>query len=134
MPSASATAIRATPPSDNRIAMPANRKTLGSRTAAVTLILLAFTTLVLALYREDVLMIALGLMLAAGLIAGGEVLRSWICLPLTMGLNYRAAGTIEAGPDLVRVPPRRRLGDEVPQCAGDHGEAEGIGHLSAPCN
>ncbi|MBI5834185.1 MAG: hypothetical protein HZB16_17970 [Armatimonadetes bacterium] len=27
---------------------------------------------------------------------GGEVLRSWICLPLTMGLNYRAAGTIEA--------------------------------------
>jgi hypothetical protein len=45
--------------------MLANRKTLGTRTVAATLLLLAFTTLVLALYREDVLMIALGLMLAA---------------------------------------------------------------------
>jgi hypothetical protein len=45
--------------------MQANRKTLGTRTIAATLTLLAFTTLACALFREDVLMIALGLMLAA---------------------------------------------------------------------
>ena len=45
--------------------MLANRKTLGARAVAVTLILLAFATLVFALSREDVLMIALGLLLAA---------------------------------------------------------------------
>jgi hypothetical protein len=65
MPSVSATATRATPPSENHIAMQANRKTLGTRTVAVTLILLAFTTLAFALSREDVLMISLGLLLAA---------------------------------------------------------------------
>jgi hypothetical protein len=45
--------------------MQANRKTLGTRSVAVTLILLAFATLAFALSREDVLMIALGLLLAA---------------------------------------------------------------------
>jgi hypothetical protein len=45
--------------------MLANRKTLATRAAAVTLLLLAFATLVFALSREDVLMIALGLLLAA---------------------------------------------------------------------
>jgi hypothetical protein len=45
--------------------MRANRKTLGNRAGAVTLILLAVTTLAFALFREDVLMIALGLVLAA---------------------------------------------------------------------
>jgi len=58
-------AIRATPPSDNHLAMQANRKTLGIQAAAVTLILLALATLAFALSREDVLMIALGLLLAA---------------------------------------------------------------------
>ena len=65
MPSASATAIRATPPSENPSAMQANRRTLGTRTVAVTLIVLALATLAFALSREDVLMIALGLLLAA---------------------------------------------------------------------
>jgi hypothetical protein len=45
--------------------MLANRKTLGPRAVAVTLILFAIATLVFALAREDVLMIALGLLLAA---------------------------------------------------------------------
>jgi hypothetical protein len=45
--------------------MLANRKTTGTRAVAVALILLAFTTLVFALSREDVLMLALGLLLAA---------------------------------------------------------------------
>jgi hypothetical protein len=45
--------------------MRANRKTLGVRVVAATLIALAFATLVFALSREDVLMIALGLLLAA---------------------------------------------------------------------
>jgi hypothetical protein len=45
--------------------MQANRRTLGTRAVAVTLILLAFSTLVFALSRQDVLMIALGLLLAA---------------------------------------------------------------------
>jgi hypothetical protein len=45
--------------------MLANRKTIGTRAVAVTLILLAFATLVIALSREDVLMLALGLLLAA---------------------------------------------------------------------
>jgi hypothetical protein len=45
--------------------MQANRRTLGTRAVAVTLILLAFATLAFALSREDVLMIALGLLLAA---------------------------------------------------------------------
>ena len=45
--------------------MQANRKTFGTRTVAVTLILLALATLAFALSREDVLMIALGLLLAA---------------------------------------------------------------------
>ena len=45
--------------------MQANRKTLGIRTVAVALILLAPATLAFALSREDVLMIALGLLLAA---------------------------------------------------------------------
>jgi hypothetical protein len=71
-PSASATAIRATPPSDRHIAMQANRKTLGARAVAATLILLAFTTLAFALSRQDALMIALGLLLAA---TSMEVLR-----------------------------------------------------------
>lgn len=64
-PSASATAIRANPPSEDSIAMRANRKTLGVRVLAATLTALAFATLVFALSREDVLMIALGLLLAA---------------------------------------------------------------------
>jgi hypothetical protein len=45
--------------------MQANRRTLGTRAVAATLILLAFSTLVFALSRQDVLMIALGLLLAA---------------------------------------------------------------------
>jgi hypothetical protein len=45
--------------------MQANRKTLGARAVALTLILLAFTTLAFALSSQDVLMIALGLLLAA---------------------------------------------------------------------
>jgi hypothetical protein len=45
--------------------MQANRKTLGAKTVAVTMLLLALATLVFALFREDVLMIALGLLLAA---------------------------------------------------------------------
>jgi hypothetical protein len=45
--------------------MQANRKTFGARTVAVTMILLAFVTLAFALFSEDVLMIALGLLLAA---------------------------------------------------------------------
>jgi hypothetical protein len=45
--------------------MPAHRKRLGARYVAATVILLAFATLALALFREDVLMIALGLLLAA---------------------------------------------------------------------
>jgi len=45
--------------------MQVNRKTLGTRAAAVTLIVLAVATLTDALVREDVLMIALGLLLAA---------------------------------------------------------------------
>jgi hypothetical protein len=45
--------------------MLANRKTLGTRAAAVTLILLALATLAFALSREDVMMIALGLLVAA---------------------------------------------------------------------
>jgi hypothetical protein len=45
--------------------MQANRRTLGTRTVAVTLIVLALATLAFALSREDVLMIALGLLLAA---------------------------------------------------------------------
>ena len=52
--------------------MQANRNTLGARTAAVTLLLLAFTTLAFALSRQDVPMIALGLLLAA---TSMEVLR-----------------------------------------------------------
>jgi uncharacterized membrane protein (UPF0136 family) len=47
------------------MAMQANRKTLGTRAVAVTLILLAFTTLAFAVSRQDVPMIALGLLLAA---------------------------------------------------------------------
>ena len=47
------------------MAIQANRKTFGTRTVAVTLILLAFATLAFALSKEDVLMIALGLLLAA---------------------------------------------------------------------
>ena len=47
------------------MAMQANRKTLGTRTVAVTLILLAFATLAFAVSHEDVLLIALGLLLAA---------------------------------------------------------------------
>jgi hypothetical protein len=65
MPSAYATAIGATPLSEDHLAMQAHRKTLGTRTVAVTLILLAVATLAFALSREDVLMIALGLLLAA---------------------------------------------------------------------
>jgi hypothetical protein len=45
--------------------MLANRKTLGTGTVAATLLLPAFTTVVFVLSREDALMIALGLMLAA---------------------------------------------------------------------
>ena len=45
--------------------MQANRKTLGAKTIAVTMLLLALATLAFALFREDVLMIALGLLLAA---------------------------------------------------------------------
>jgi hypothetical protein len=45
--------------------MQANRKTLGARAVAVTLILLAFATLAFALSNTDLLMIALGLLLAA---------------------------------------------------------------------
>jgi hypothetical protein len=45
--------------------MLANKRTFGTRAVAVTLILLAFATLVFALSREDVLMLALGLLLAA---------------------------------------------------------------------
>ncbi len=45
--------------------MLADRKTPGTRAVAVTLILLAFTTLAFALSRDDILMIALGLLLAA---------------------------------------------------------------------
>ena len=45
--------------------MQANRKTLGAKTVAVTMLLLALATLAFALFREDVLMIALGLLLAA---------------------------------------------------------------------
>ena len=45
--------------------MRANRKALGVRVVAATLTALAFATLVFALSREDVLMIALGLLLAA---------------------------------------------------------------------
>jgi EamA domain-containing membrane protein RarD len=45
--------------------MQANRKTLGTRTVAATLILLAFTTLAFAVSSDDVLMIALGLLLAS---------------------------------------------------------------------
>jgi hypothetical protein len=45
--------------------MLANRKTFGTRVVALTLILCAFATLVFALSREDVLIIALGLLLAA---------------------------------------------------------------------
>lgn len=43
----------------------ANRKVLGTRAASAALILLALVTLAFALFREDVLMIALGLLLAA---------------------------------------------------------------------
>ena len=64
-PFVSATAPRANPPSEDSIAMRANRKTLGVRVVAATLTALAFATLVFALSREDVLMIALGLLLAA---------------------------------------------------------------------
>ena len=63
-PFVSATAIRAKPLSDDHIAMQANRKRL-VRSVAATIILLAFATLAFALFREDVLMIALGLLLAA---------------------------------------------------------------------
>ena len=52
--------------------MQANRKTPGTRAVAATLILLAFTTLAFALSRQDVPMIALGLLLAA---TSMEVLR-----------------------------------------------------------
>ena len=45
--------------------MQANRKTPGTRTAGATLILLACTTIAFALSSNDVLMIALGLLLAA---------------------------------------------------------------------
>jgi hypothetical protein len=45
--------------------MLADRKTPGARAVAVTLILLAFATLAFALSRDDILMIALGLLLAA---------------------------------------------------------------------
>ena len=45
--------------------MRATRKTLGVRILAAMLIALAFATLMFALSREDVLMIALGLLLAA---------------------------------------------------------------------
>ena len=45
--------------------MQTNRKAFGARTAGVTLILLALGTLAIAVVREDVLMIALGLLLAA---------------------------------------------------------------------
>lgn len=45
--------------------MQANRKRSGTRTVAVALILLALATLTFALTREDVLMISLGLLLAA---------------------------------------------------------------------
>ena len=45
--------------------MLAKRKTVGTRAIAVTLLVLAFATLVFALSREDVLMLALGLLLAA---------------------------------------------------------------------
>jgi uncharacterized membrane protein YhhN len=45
--------------------MQANRKTFGAKTVAVTVLLLALATLAFALFREDVLMIALGLLLAA---------------------------------------------------------------------
>ena len=44
--------------------MQANRNTLGIRAVGVTLILIALATLAFALSREDVLMIALGLLLA----------------------------------------------------------------------
>jgi len=64
-PSGYATAIRAKPPSDNYVAMPAHRKRFGARSVAATIFLLAFATLAFALFREDVLMIALGLLLAA---------------------------------------------------------------------
>ena len=49
-----------------------NRKTLGARAVAATLILLAFTTLAFALSRQDAPMIALGPLLAA---TSMEVLR-----------------------------------------------------------
>jgi hypothetical protein len=45
--------------------MRANRRTRGAHAVAVTLLMLAFAAVVLALSREDVLMIALGLLLAA---------------------------------------------------------------------
>jgi hypothetical protein len=45
--------------------MQAKRKTLGTRTVAVIMLLLAVATLAFALFREDVLTIALGLLLAA---------------------------------------------------------------------
>ena len=45
--------------------MQANRKTLGTRAVAATVVLLSLATLGFALSREDVLMIALGLLLAA---------------------------------------------------------------------
>jgi len=45
--------------------MPAHRKRFGARSVAATIILLAFATLAFALFSEDVLMIALGLLLAA---------------------------------------------------------------------
>jgi len=45
--------------------MPAHRKRFGARSVAATIFLLAFATLAFALFREDVLMIALGLLLAA---------------------------------------------------------------------
>jgi hypothetical protein len=45
--------------------MQANRKTLGTRAVAATLILFSLATLGFALSRGDVWMIALGLLLAA---------------------------------------------------------------------
>jgi len=45
--------------------MQGHRKRFGARSVAVTIILLAIVTLAFALFREDVLMIALGLLLAA---------------------------------------------------------------------
>ena len=45
--------------------MLANHATLGTRTIAVSLLLLALAVIVFALSRADVLMIALGMLLAA---------------------------------------------------------------------